>query len=72
MWAAGEWGRRGLGTHAAPRVWQGEELRCGDPLRLLRTDAPADELRRNIRLVGQVLRGHHDWRWLRPATGRVP
>ena len=40
---------------------------AGDPLYPLRTDLPADELRRNIRAVGQTLRGGKDWRWLRPA-----
>ena len=61
-----------LGAHAAPRLWSGAELLAADPLRLLRTDLPAPELRRNIRLVGQTLRGHHDWRWLQRQAPAAP
>ena len=38
-------------------------------LTLLRTDLAASALRRNIRLVGQILRGGRDWRWLHPPPG---
>ena len=31
---------------------------------LLRTDPAPDVLRRNVRLVGQLLHGRGDWRWL--------
>ena len=59
-----------LSAQAAPRLWSGGELRAVDLFRLLRTALPAEELRRDIRVVGQTFRGNHDWRWLRKrATG---
>lgn len=61
-----------LRAHAAPKVWQGEELDRADPFRLLRTDTPTAELRRNIRVVGQVLRGGQDWKWLGAAPPPHP
>jgi len=39
------------------------------PLWLLRTDLPPDVLRRNVRLVGQLLHGRGDWRWLAAQDG---
>ena len=51
------------------RVHEGVPQTPLGPLWLLRTDLPPDILRRNIRLVGQLVHGRGDWDWLRaPAT----
>ena len=41
-------------------------------LDLLKTTAPADELRRNVRAVGQTLQGRRNWRWLEARAGAAP
>ena len=59
-----------LETHARPLL-PPEATEGPDSLgalTLLRTDLAWGVLRRNIRIVGQVLRGGRDWRWLKPAT----
>ena len=52
-----------LGEHAAPRVPEGIPETLRRPLWILRTDPPAAVLRRDIRLVGQLIHGRSDWRW---------
>ena len=54
-----------LETHAVPRVPlpTGAWLQ-GGVYYYLRTDLEPPALRRNIRLVGQLLRNGSDWRWL--------
>ena len=61
-----------LGAHAAQRVHEGIPQTPLGPLWLLRTDLPWGTLRRNIRLVGQLVHGRGDWGWLRgpAAPGR--
>ena len=62
-----------LGEHCAPRLPGSATAGALGPLALLQTDKPPGELRRNIRLVGQLLGGGSDWGWLPKApalTGR--
>ena len=58
-----------LAAHAVPRLAGGLPENPLGPLRLLRADLPADLLRRNIRLVGQVVHGRQNWQWLKRAPG---
>ena len=55
----------GLGEHARRFA---ESAIAGAVLAAL----PAAELRRNIRLGGQTLRNHRDWRWLKQPAPAAP
>ena len=58
-----------LEAHAVPWVHEGLPSNAVGALWLLRTDLPSDVLRRNIRLVGQLIHGRQEWGWLRgPVT----
>ena len=50
--------------HVHARLWAAGAKAPEQVTHLLRTDVPAGELRRNVRAVGQTLRGGADWRWL--------
>ena len=50
--------------HCAPRLPAEYTKGALGALVLLQTSRPAKELRRNIRLVGQTLRGGEEWGWL--------
>jgi hypothetical protein len=56
-----------LGAHAVPRFPLPEADDGEGMLWYLRTDLAAAVMRRNIRLVGQLLRNGADWGWLRAA-----
>ena len=53
-----------LEEHCAPRLPAEYTKGALGALVLLQTSRPAKELRRNIRLVGQTLRGGGEWGWL--------
>jgi hypothetical protein len=59
-------------AHTMDRVRAAGHRVPAEALDFLRTDVPADQLRRHVRAVGQTLRGGQDWKWLspRPPAGR--
>ena len=58
-----------LEAHAVPRIHEGLPPNASGALWLLRTDLPSDVLRRNVRLVGELIHGRQNWGWLRaPVT----
>ena len=58
-----------LEAHCAPRLPDSATSGPLGALALLQTSKPPDELRRNIRVVGQTLRGGQNWDWLAQGEG---
>ena len=60
-----------LGEHAVPVTPLPSEAVRGGVLWYLRTDVGPADLRRNIRLVGQLLRNGTNWGWVARAGAGV-
>ena len=58
-----------LEAHCAPRLPASATSGPLGALALLQTSKPPWELRRNIRLVGQTLKGGQNWDWLTQGEG---
>ena len=61
-----------LEAHAVPKIHEGVPRSALGPLWLLRTDLPSGTLRRNNRLVGQLVHGRQEQGWLREPVAPGP